>query len=308
MSRPAAGNGTITLAIVGAILIWGGNNVGIKVLVRDWPLLFTGSTRFLFSGAFLVLFLKAFPQLAGPAGLKLTPLHRRHLWLRGGTSLAAYCVLTHWCLVYIPASHFSLCLAASPAWALLWEDRFQFRRASAVRYLGIVMTLVGVLVLLWPALRGTRGEWFGELLAVASGIVWVVYNQQCRVLSQDGLSGLQTAGSTMWRAGAIIAIPAVIDLIRVGPFSMTPLSLGIQAYCIIGGGLAYMLWNWSLSHWPVSRVALVGNLNPVSTMVTAWLLVGEKLYSNFFIALVLILGGVLLGQTPSKPNPAGPEA
>ena len=311
MSRPAAANGSVTLAIVTAILVWGGNNVGMKVLVRDWPLLFTGSTRFLFAGAFLVLVLRLVPKLAGPGGIVLTPLQRRHLWIRGGIPLAGYCVLTHWCLVYIPASHFSLCLAASPAWALLWEDRFRFRRDSATHYLGIMLTLVGVVVLLWPSLTGNRGEWFGELLAVASGIVWVIYNQSCRVLSQDGLSGIQTAGSTMWRAGAIVAAPAIFELVSVGPFPVTATTLGIQAYCIIGGGTAYMLWNWALSHWPVSRVSLVGNLNPVSTMVAAWLLIGEKLSANFFVSLALILGGVFIGQfskTRAKALRAGPEA
>ena len=304
MSR-AVSSTSVVAALLTSIVLWGGNNVFIKLLVQQWPPLFTGATRFLIGGFLLAGLLRWIPALRTAHGT--TAAQRRDLWVRGGVVLALYNTACNWCLLYIPASHFALHLAASPVWALLWEEGLRIRRHSLPRFAAAGLTLVGVGVLLWPALTGS-GHWFGELLALIAGILWTAYNRECRRMSQ-GLSGLQVTSGTVWRAGAIMLLPAAIEVALRGPFAITPAALGLQAYSIVAGSVgAYACWNWALTHWPVSRVALWGNLIPLTTMGCGVLLIGEKLSPSFALALTLILGGVVLGQLRFGSAPATPEA
>ena len=87
----------------------------------------------------------------------------------------------------------------------------------------------------------------------------------------------------------------------------------MQAYCtIFGGVIAFALYNNALRHWPVSQVFLFSNLIPASTMVWAWLLLGEPVTQTFWLAMVLVAAGVALGQwrkrpAANEPNPTPNE-
>ena len=54
-----------------AVILWGANNTGVKVLVQSWPPIATGSTRFL------------------AAGLLMLALFRWTTWFGGQTPLTA---------------------------------------------------------------------------------------------------------------------------------------------------------------------------------------------------------------------------
>jgi drug/metabolite transporter (DMT)-like permease len=70
-----------------------------------------------------------------------------------------------------------------------------------------------------------------------------------------------------------------------------------QVYCVFGGGvMAYALWNNALRHWPTSRVFLFNNLIPLSTMTWSHFCLGETVTSTFWVAILWIVSGVVLGQ------------
>ena len=93
---------------------------------------------------------------------------------------------------------------------------------------------------------------------------------------------------------------ALVEIVQRG----VPLSaglLGVQAYCIVAGGVvAFALWNRALGQWPASRVLLFNNLIPVSTMTWANFCLGEPVTPTFLVALGLIALGVLLGQVAAS--------
>jgi len=77
---------------------------------------------------------------------------------------------------------------------------------------------------------------------------------------------------------------------------VTPKLLGVQLYCILAGGVvAFALWNNALRQWPTSRVLLFNNLIPVSTMTWAYFCLGEAVTQTFWLAMILIATGVMLG-------------
>lgn len=290
----SAKNSTALAAgLVLAVALWGGNNTGTKWLVGSWPPVWTGGTRFLCAGLLLLALLRMtnwFGNYVIPTGVM-----KRQLWWRGGLSLAAYIVAFNAALRYTSASHVALYLGASPVWALLWEARDDRRTRQPRRFLAALLALTGVGVLLWPALGTSSLNLRGELLAFAGSVLWVNYGRQSRKLAAT-LNGAEVTAHTMWRAGVWLLPFGLLEVAHFGlPINLK--LLGVQAYCIVAGGVvAFGLWNQALRHWPTSRVLLFNNLIPLSTMTWAYFCLGEAATPTFWIALVFIGAGVMLGQ------------
>jgi drug/metabolite transporter (DMT)-like permease len=286
-------NAVIAGSLLFTILLWGGNNAGTKWLVMSWPPVLTGSIRFLLAGILLLAGLR-FTKFLG-AFRPLTPELRRHLWLRGGLSLAIYIVAFNWALRLTTASHVALYLGASPVWALLWEEKPRRTWASARRYGAALLALSGVGVLFWPALQTLKLSLLGEALGLASSVLWATYSRQVRGLSAR-LAGTEVAAHTMWMAGIWLLPVGLIELAMRG-FSINGEQAGLLAFCVVLGGVVpYALWNSALRHWPTSQVMLFNNLIPLSTGVWVFFFLGEPLTHTFWAAMVLIVGGVILGQ------------
>ncbi len=292
MSQPK-NNGVIAGSLLFAIVLWGGNNAGTKWLVMSWPPVFTGSIRFLLAGILLLGVLR-FTKFLG-AFQPLTPELRRALWLRGGLTLALYIAAFNWALRFTPASHVALYLGASPIWALLWEEKPRRTWASARRYGAALLALSGVVVLFWPALQTLKLSLLGEVLGLASSVLWAAYSRQVRGLSAR-LAGTEVAAHTMWMAG-IWLLPVGLAELALRGFAVSGAQAGVLLFCVVlGGGVPYALWNDALRYWRTSQVMLFNNLIPLSTGVWVFYFLGEPLTHTFWAAMVLIVAGVILGQ------------
>jgi drug/metabolite transporter (DMT)-like permease len=290
---PSRSNAALTVSLLFAVFLWGGNNSGTKLLVASWPPIWTGGTRFLCAGLLLLTILRWTPWL-GDRHAPSAALRRR-LWWRGGLSLAAYIVSFNWALRYTSASHVALYLGAAPVWALLWEGRFSGSWRTAQRYGAALLALGGVAVLLWPALQVAGVSLPGEALGLAASVLWTNYGRQCRALSEN-LNGAEVTAHTMWRAGVWLAPLALMEAGRGGLVWDEKL-VWVQAYCIVAGGvLSFGIWNNALRHWPTSRVLLFNNLIPLSTMAWAHFWLGEAVTPTFWAAMLLVAAGVVVGQ------------
>jgi drug/metabolite transporter (DMT)-like permease len=286
-------NPVIAASLLLTVIMWGGNNVGTKWLVGSWPPIWTGATRFLVAGFFLLAILR-FTNWLG----EFKPLSResrRQLWFRGGLSLAAYIVAFAWALKLTAASHVALYLGASPIWALLWEERPKWNSASARRYGAALLAVAGVLVLFWPALKTADTNLAGEFCGVASSLLWANYNHQSRFLSAK-IPGLEIAANAMWMSGVWLLPFGLLEIAAHG-IAADSRHLLVQTLCIFFGGVVpYALWNSALRHWQTSRVMLFNNFIPLTTTAWAHFVLREQITSTFCAAMALIIAGVALGQ------------
>jgi drug/metabolite transporter (DMT)-like permease len=284
----------IAVSLVVAVFLWGANNVGVKHLAGAWPLVWIGCSRMICVGLILLALLRWARWFGAPAALG--PETRRALWWRGGLSLAVYVIVFTLALRLTSASHVAVYLATAPVWALLAEGRPRWNRDALKRYGAAALTLAGVAVLFWPKLQNSSGRWQGDLLAVLASVVWTVYSRACRALG-GRLSGAELTAHTMWRAAVLLAPAALWEIGTLGVTWRTDLVL-VQIYCVVAGGvIAFALWNNALRHWPTSRVFLMGNLIPLSTMAWAYVFLDEPVTATFWPAMALVAGGVVLGQT-----------
>lgn len=291
-------NSTIAAGLVCALIFWGANNTGVKYLVQSWPPVWIACSRMWCVGAIFYVLLR-WTGWFGPTHPLTTEL-RRSLWRHSSLSLAVYVVAFTVSLKFTSASHVALYLGTSPVWALLCEGRPRASLDSFRRYGAAALALSGLVILFWPKLQAGGGDWRGDLLALSASFLWTVYGRHCRELAQT-LSGAEITSGTMWRAAAWLTPAAIWEIARDGLVFTWGL-VGVQAYCtIFGGVLAFALYNNALRHWPVSQVFLFSNLIPASTMVWAWLLLGEPVTQTFWLAMVLVIAGVALGQWRRRP-------
>jgi drug/metabolite transporter (DMT)-like permease len=101
----------------------------------------------------------------------------------------------------------------------------------------------------------------------------------------------------MWRAAAMLLPVAAWEIWRQ-PLHFSKHIIVLQSFTILGGAVgAYVLWNTALEYWPASKVIVFNNLIPLSVMVWARVWLGEPVTSTFWVAMILILSGVMLSQT-----------
>jgi drug/metabolite transporter (DMT)-like permease len=301
----AKSNAAIAGGLLFVVFLWGGNNAGTKWLVAAWPPVWTGGTRLLCAGLLLLAVLRFTSWLGEYRAV--TSRQRRQLWLRGGVSLAVYMVAYNWAMRLTAASHVALFIGASPVWTLLWEERPQRTWASARRYGAALLALGGVLVLFWPALKTGSESALGELFGLAASILWANFSHQMRILSAD-LNGAEVAAQTMWMSGVLL-LPIGLAEIALSGLSFSARQLGVQGFCILFGGvIPYALWNNALRHWRTSRVVLFNNLIPLSTMIWTWFFLSEPFTPTFWVAMILIVAGVVLGQAGWAKVPETPES
>jgi len=287
-------NAAIAASLLLVVIMWGGNNVGTKWLVATWPVIWTGSTRFLVAGFFLLGILR-FTNWLGEFQ-PLTWESYRQLSIRGGLSLAAYIVVFAWALRLTAASHVALYIGASPIWALLWEERPKKNWASVRRYGAALLAVAGVLVLFWPVLKtGKQTNLLGELCGLASSITWANFNHQGRFLAAK-IPGLEIAANAMWMAGVWLLPFGLLEIAARG-FATDSRHFFVQSLCIMFGGVVpYALWNSALRHWRTSQVMLFNNFIPLTTTVWAHFILREPITPTFCEAMGLIVAGVALGQ------------
>jgi len=287
-------HGAIAGSLLLVVFLWGGNNVGTKWLVMHWPPVFTGSLRFLLAGIILLAGLKFTPWLG--EFQVLPPAVRRALWLRASLALAGYVIAFNWALRLTSASHVALYLGTSPIWLVLAEGLRGSLWDSLRRFTAAGLAMAGVVVLFWPALHAGTENIYGDLLGLIASFLWAAYSYQVRQL-REHLNGTEVAAHTMWMAGVWL-IPVSLWELGHHSIAVSPAILGVLAFCVFFGAvIAYVLWNNALRHWPASQVMLFTNLIPLTTSLWALVCLKEPMTHTFWLAMILIVAGVVLGQT-----------
>ena len=108
---------------------------------------------------------------------------------------------------------------------------------------------------------------------------------------------MEVAAHSMWMSGVWVLPLGLLEIAMHGAV-MDARHLGVQTLCILFGGvIPYALWNSALRHWRASQVMLFNNFIPLTTTLWVYFTLGEPITPTFCAAMVLIVAGVVLGQT-----------
>lgn len=235
-----------------------------------------------------------------PAGLLLLAVRRelpRGDWwwrslLLGTLNMGAFFVLVYLAAQLLPTNLASTIMAVSPAamMALAWLLLSQRPRALPV--LGAVIGIGGVVIML---ATGTTAANPWGVLASASAMAMSAIGH---ILTRRWSTTTHILSVTAWQlvAGGIV-LTVVAVAVEGAPPSITPSNGAAFAYvAVFATAIAYSAWFTGLRHLEAGPVGLIGLLNPITGVLLGVAVAGEVLTVRQFLGLVLVLGGVVLGQ------------
>lgn len=166
---------------------------------------------------------------------------------------------------------------------------------SLRRYLGAIISFLGLVYLLWPETTGTTVHPAGAGLMVVGAIGWGLYSLLGR-RAGDPLA--ETGMNFLWA----IPVCALVFLIRPDPVSGTGVLLALISG-IVTSGLGYALWYSLLPALGASRAAVAQLTVPIIAVAGGVALLGEMLSFKLILATIVVMGGVALslsGQAAPK--------
>ncbi|ROR01563.1 DMT family transporter [Desulfosoma caldarium] len=280
-----------------ACLIWGGSFVATKVALLSFTPHMLLALRFAMACAILVPAFLVFQREA----LRLRDLGL--FCLLGLMEPGLYFLCETRGLQYTSASVASLIIGSIPVFVMLLASIFLKEPLHARTGLGTAMTLVGIAFLVHKDMAAAPvgpSPLKGNLLIVGAALCASVYTIVSRSLSARyrpmTLTTIQATFATVF-----FTLLAVADgsLTVMGPLSASALSslvfLGLLA--TLG---AFWLYNFSLSVLPASQVAVLINLIPLVTVLSARVFLNETLSWAQLIGALLILAGVRVSTTSTQ--------
>ena len=245
-----------------------------------------------------------------PAGLLLLALSRtlpRGPWWWRSVVLGALNIGVFFALIYVaaqllPSSVAATVTATTPvalmliAWALLGE------RPRLVTVAAALIGLLGVCLMVFtgPARLNPLGL-LALVTAVALSSLGFVLAK--RWTTKPGTQ-VNVLASTAWQlvAGGLVLIPFAVA-VEGGPPPVDGSALLAFAYLtLVATALAFTAWFSAMHHLSAGAVGVIGLLNPVTGVLLGILVAGEILSPQQMLGIVLVLAGVLAGQSRARPS------
>ena len=280
-----------TRAIVMGVMfgiMWASAFTSARVIVQYAPPLYALAIRFLLSGVFAVLLARIMGQ-----SWHLT----RRQWIAtlvfGVTQNALYLGLNFVAMQTIEASLAAIVASTMPllvafaSWTVFGE------RIRPLGVAGLVAGVVGVALIMGARLQG-QVDMFGLGLCVIGVVSLTVATLSVRGASSGG-NFLMIVGLQMLVGSAVLWVPAL----AFETFDVTwtwQLSVAFAYTVIVPGIGATLIWFMLVDRIGATPASVFHFLTPFFGVLTAALLLGEKLGSMDIIGVVIITAGILAVQ------------
>jgi drug/metabolite transporter (DMT)-like permease len=206
-------------------------------------------------------------------------------------------------LQHIGAAQAALIFSLFPLLTLLLSGALGREPISAALLAGVLLSISGVALSLWPKLQAPHpGHWWGEAAVLASAGVGAL----CSVLYRPYLQRYPTLAVSTF---AMLASVLFLGLLALGEnWPARVMALGLQSWAVIAligisSGIGYFWWLYALKHESPTRVTVFLALNPLTAALLGMIFLGEPLSPWAGAAIVLIATGLwlaTLGKAPAR--------
>lgn len=284
------------IALNSAVIIWGFSFVATKIALESFSTFTLVFARFSIAGViFLFLMLRnGFPSFAGK--------DRGKIMLIALFEPGLYFICETIGLQYTTAPKASLIIAMIPVMVLVFSIFFLNESVSISGFLGIGLSLVGIMVLIAgaPELNWDMGgQLLGDLLIFGAAISAALYMVFARDLGKRYSAFDITAMQIIY--GAILYAPLFLwELPGVHWAEISSRSLAAFIFLTMFATIvAFLCYNYALTQMTAPRAAVFINGIPIVTALGAWMLLGEKLTAIQACGGVVVLFAVYLVNRPS---------
>ena len=204
---------------------------------------------------------------------------------------------TSWMLLYeayqqIGVSLSSLLYYCGPVIVMILSPIIFHEKLTAPKLLGFAIVLIGIFFVNGAAIGDSNNTW-GLFCGAMSAVMYffmVTLNKQSKNISGMENSVIQLVVSFL--------TVAIFTGIKQGFVIHIPASAWVWVFVlgIVNTGIGCYLYFSPLAKLPVQTVAVCGYLEPLSAVVFAALLLGEKMSFVQIMGAVCIIGGAMTGE------------
>jgi drug/metabolite transporter (DMT)-like permease len=306
MTMPLAGGRRVAVDAFAAGLMvfltfsWGLNGVAAKLTNTGYSPIFLALVRSAIGGALVFAWCRW-------RGIRLFERDGT-LWvgMLAGALFAVEFMLIFVGLEYTSVARSVLLVNTMPFWTLI-AGHFLFGERISLRKLGGLLLAFGGLALIFSDKLSVPGPdaMIGDLMSLAAGIAWAA---TIVVIRKSSLAHASAEKLLLYQLAAAVVLALVVL-----PFSGPPIrdanlvatgALLFQAVYIVA--VTYVMWFWLVQRYPAAGLASFTFLTPVFGVLLGGILLGEPLGVTIFLALALIVAGLLLVNR-SKKSPVSVE-
>lgn len=276
------------LAALFTVAVWGATFVSTKVLIANslTPV-----------EIFLLRFVLAYACILPFArGRLLAATWRDELTLAaaGVTGGSLYFLTENIALEYAPASNVSLIVCTAPVWtALALSLAYRSERMTRRQATGAALAFAGMVLVVLNGRFVLQLAPAGDLLALAAALLWMLYS-----LILKRIGGRYPA-LFITRKVFFYGLLTILPVFIFQPFGVSaqvlarPVVWGNLLFLgLVASMLCYLLWNAALRRLGVVRVTNYIYFNPLVTIITAALFIGERITPAALAGAALILYGM----------------
>jgi drug/metabolite transporter (DMT)-like permease len=276
------------------VLIWATTAPLIKILLEDLsPLEIAG---FRYASAFLLFlpFLLFFSR-------GILRVLRAQDWLRlgfmgiGGFTIGSIMLLKG--LENLDATTSAFLLNGIPVLTFLLGAAFLNEKPTSLQWLGLVITLAGVVVFFGMSVH------LDDLYSIGLTLIGVL------VLTFNGLIGRSLAREKVVDPLTLSAVPMGIGaftILLISPLHTFPprSTWGIMLWLIVPSSMiAFLIWNHARRSLKAFEMTITLNLMPIGTALISPWLIGETISERAWAGMLVTLVGVLLVGYASERTP-----
>ncbi len=289
-------SGTILyIKLVLTAIFWGGTFVAGRIVSREAGPFSAAFLRFVVASVFLFLFVfKTHGKIVLPDSR-----HIFMLCLLGLTGIFGYNFFFFSGLQTVSASRASLIIAANPAFIALFSALIFKEKLGLLKSVGIAISVCGAATV---AVRGDLhsafhgGVGIGEFFIFGCVASWVSYSLLGKTAMKH-LSPLLAVTYACALGTLCLFFPALGEgLAGSAPHFSSAVWMGIFFLGFFGSALGFVWYYEGISALGPSRAGIFINLVPISSVLLAFLILGEPLDASVMIGTFFVTVGVFLAN------------
>lgn len=205
-------------------------------------------------------------------------------------------------LDFTTVSRASVIFYSMPVWlAIASHFLMPDDRLSGIKSIGLAMAMLGVAIALLDR-SDTSASLEGDLMALGAALGWAGIALLVKTTPLKTVPPAQQLMFQVLVSAPILLGAAVIsgDLLR-DPELIHYAALLFQIVAV--ASLGFLVWFWLLTIYPASSVASFSFLSPIFAVILGWLLLGEEVGPQAWVALGLVSAGIyLINRKPRRPT------
>lgn len=280
------------IAWITVCFVWGTTYLAIRIGLESVPVALLGGLRWTAAGALLV-------AIAPLAGQRLPALRE---W--GGVALVGFLMnvvgngLVVWAEQFVASGLAAVVVAMVPFWAVFVEAVLPGGERLSWRALGgLALGFLGIVVLLWPELKGATGQGNGFVLGVLALQVacfgWALGTSYTK--RKPSVAGPVANSGMQMLFGGVMLLAIGTASGEWSALSFTTRTAAAMIYLtLVGSIVGYSAYLYAIKHLPVSTVSLYAYVNPIIAVVLGTLILAEPFDLRILLAAAMVFGGILV--------------